>query len=119
MAQPEVNIGTVANVFVRQMHFVAVGDQEVGHAHPFNHLTLLAKGSLAVRIGDKETVFTAPNMIYIEADVQHELTAVSENTVAYCVHALREQTGDIIDPTSVPKGSKLFDLLSALTIRDA
>jgi quercetin dioxygenase-like cupin family protein len=119
MAQPEVNIGTVANVFVRQMHFAASGDQELGHGHPYDHLTLLAKGQMSVLIGDKETMFTAPSMIYIEANTQHTLTAASENTVAYCIHALREPTGDIIAPNMVPQGAALFEVLSALTTRDA
>lgn len=118
MNQPQVNIGTVENLFVRQMSFALAGDQEMGHKHPYNHLTLLAKGSLTVGIGDKETTFVAPNMIYIEADTEHMLTAVTDNTVAYCIHALREESGDIIDPAMVPKGSKLFDVLSRLTIKD-
>ncbi len=119
MTAPTVNIGTVANVFVRQMVFAAAGDQELGHAHPYDHMTLLAKGSMSVTIGDKETVFTAPSMIYIEANTQHTLTAASEQTVAYCVHALREPTGDIIAPDMVPEGAALFDVLSTLTTRNA
>jgi hypothetical protein len=58
-------------------------------------------------------------MIYIEANTQHTLTAASENTVAYCIHALREPTGDIIAPNMVPQGAALFEVLSALTTRDA
>lgn len=119
MTAPTVNIGTVANVFVRQMHFVAAGDSEFGHKHPYAHLTLLAKGSMSVLVGDKETTFVAPSMIYIEANTQHMLTAVTENTVAYCVHALREPTGDIVSPDMVPEGVELFKLLSGLTNLDA
>jgi len=119
MTAPTVNIGTVANVFVRQMVFAAAGDQEFGHEHPFDHMTLLAKGSMSVTVGDKETVFTAPSMIYIEANTRHTLVAVSEQTVAYCVHALREPTGDIIAPDMVPEGAALFDVLAASTSSNA
>lgn len=118
MTAPTINIGTVANVFVRQMHFAATGDTELGHKHPYAHLTLLAKGSMAVSIDGKDTNFVAPSMIYIEANTQHTLTATSDNAVAYCVHALREHTGDIINPDMVPEGAALFNLLNGLTNRD-
>lgn len=119
MAQPNVQIGCVSNLFVRQMHFASAGDVELGHKHSFDHMTLLSKGKLKVKINDEETEFTAPHMIFIKAELQHELTAVTDNTVAYCIHALRDQpTGDILDPAMVPKSRELYDLLSALVVKD-
>jgi quercetin dioxygenase-like cupin family protein len=119
MAQPEVQIGCVANLFVRQMHFAATGDMELGHKHTFDHMTLLAKGKLKVKINDEETEFTAPQMIYIKADLQHELTAAADNTVAYCIHALRTgASDDIIDPAMVPKSRELYELLTKLVVRE-
>lgn len=117
MSHPNVQIGCISNLFVRQMHFAAAGDIEMGHKHSFDHMTLLAKGKLKVRINDEETEFTAPHMIFIKAELQHELTAVTDNTVAYCIHALREPTGDILDPAMVPKSRELYDLLSSLVVQ--
>lgn len=115
MDQPQVKIGNVANLFVRMMHFEKEGDVEIGHTHSFDHLTLLAKGSLNVRINGQDTLFVAPQMIYIKAELVHELTAKSDNTVAYCIHALREkETGDIIDPEFVPKADELNAMMMAL-----
>lgn len=111
MAAPIVNIGLVSNLFSRQMHFVAAGDTEVGHAHAFDHLTLLAKGVLNVTVDGITTEFTAPQMIFIKKDIVHELTAVTDNTVAYCIHALKDQNGDIIDASMVPKGDALKAVL--------
>lgn len=104
--QPHVQIGCVANLFSRMMHFKSAGDIEHGHTHPFDHLTLLAAGSLSVTVNGKTTDFTAPHMIYIKAEHEHELVALEDNTVAYCIHALRKGNGvdDIIDPASVPAG---------------
>ncbi len=120
MAQPNVNIGCVANLFVRQMHFAAAGDMEMGHAHSFDHMTLLAKGKLKVRINDEETEFTAPQMIFIKANLQHELTASADNTVAYCVHALRDNsTGDILESKMIPKSKELYELLTSLVAKGA
>jgi quercetin dioxygenase-like cupin family protein len=106
MAHPEVNLGCVANLFSRQMHFKNVGDMEMGHTHPFDHLTLLAAGSLKVTVEGKETVFKAPHMIYIHKDKIHELVALEANTVAYCIHALRNgnEVDDILDPAMIPAG---------------
>lgn len=106
MNSPDIKFGCVANLFSRQMYFEKAGDIEQGHTHPFDHLTLLAFGSLKVVANGQETIFKAPNMIYIHKDVNHELTALEDNTVAYCIHALRDGNGvdDIIDPAMVPNG---------------
>ena len=106
MKSPEITLGCVANLFSRQMHFINVGDVEEGHTHPFDHLTLLAAGSLRVTVKGEVTDFKAPHMIYIKAEYNHELVALEDNTIAYCIHALRDGNGvdDIIDPLSIPLG---------------
>lgn len=119
MAQPTVHIGCVSNLFVRQMHFAAAGDMELGHKHNFDHMTLLAKGKLKVAINGEEKEFSAPHMIFIKAELQHELTATADNTVAYCIHALRDPTsGDIVDPSMLPNSRELFELMSAIVKKD-
>lgn len=106
MSQPIVHIGCVANLFSRMMRFEKAGDIEIGHTHQFDHLTLLAKGKLKVTVEGVPTVFTAPHMIYIKKDKVHELEAMTDETVAYCIHALRDgdRVDDIIDPSMVPAG---------------
>lgn len=103
--QPNITMGCVANLFSRMMHFAKAGDIELGHTHQFDHLTLLASGSLRVTVDGKTTDFKAPHMIYIHKDKQHELVAIEDNTVAYCIHALRDkESGEILDPTMIPVG---------------
>jgi quercetin dioxygenase-like cupin family protein len=106
MTEPIIHIGCVANLYSRMMHFRKAGDIEIGHTHQFDHLTLLAKGKLKVTVDDVATEFTAPHMIYIRADKVHELVALTDETVAYCIHALRDGNGvdDIIDPSMIPEG---------------
>ena len=103
---PEVMLGCVANLFSRMMHFKKKGDIEQGHTHTFDHLTLLASGSLLVDVNGVKTEFSAPHMIYINKDVKHELTALEDNTIAYCIHALRNghKVDDIVDPSMIPAG---------------
>ena len=106
MSQPWVHIGCVANLFSRMMHFEKAGDKELGHKHQFDHMTLLAKGRLRVTVEGVTTDFTAPHQIYIHKDKNHELEALVDDTVAYCIHALRDGDGvdDIIDPSMIPAG---------------
>jgi quercetin dioxygenase-like cupin family protein len=105
MSQPTVHLGCVANLFSRMMHFAKAGDIEMGHTHQFDHLTLLAKGKLKVTVEGTASEFTAPHMIYIHKDKRHELQALTDDTVAYCIHALRDKdTGGILDPSMIPAG---------------
>jgi quercetin dioxygenase-like cupin family protein len=102
---PEIKIGCVANLYSRMMHFKTAGDIEVGHTHQFDHLTLLAKGKLKVTVEGIVSEFTAPHMIYIHKDKVHELEALTDETVAYCIHALRDkETNEILDPSMIPAG---------------
>jgi quercetin dioxygenase-like cupin family protein len=111
MSTPNVSIGCVANLFSRMMHFVKAGDIEHGHTHQFDHLTLLAKGKLKVTVDGVSSEFTAPHMIYIHKDKVHELEALTDETVAYCIHALRDKdNNEILDPTMIPEGVKPLSL---------
>lgn len=105
MSTPDIKLACVANLFSRLMHFKNKGDVELGHSHAFDHLTLLATGSLDVTVDGVKTTFTAPHMIYIAKDKVHELVALEDNTVAYCIHALRDkETQEILDPAIIPDG---------------
>jgi quercetin dioxygenase-like cupin family protein len=106
MNAPVTNLACVSNLWLRQMHFVNAGDANEGHVHNFDHVTLLAKGSVTVDVEGQLTEFTAPHMIYIAAGKRHFLTAKEDGTLAYCVHALRtgEREEDILDPAMVPAG---------------
>lgn len=102
---PDIKIGCVANLYSRMMWFRKAGDIEIGHTHQFDHLTLLAKGKLRVTVEGVTTDFTAPHMIYIKADKVHELVALTDETVAYCIHALRDkENNEILDPSMIPAG---------------
>lgn len=116
---PYVQIGCVSNLFSRMMHFKKSGDKELGHAHAFDHLTLLTSGSLQVTVENKTTIFNAPHMIFIKAHKVHELVALNDNTVAFCIHALRDgdRVEDILDPDSIPNGIDMNQYISKLCVR--
>ena len=114
MSNPEIKIGNTAGVFTRMMHFVSAGDVEQGHFHNYDHITMLAHGSLKVTVDGAETVFNAPHLIYIKKDKRHTLEALENNTVAACIHYNRSATGgdlaeDIVTPDMVPNGVTYVD----------
>jgi len=106
MNAPDSHMACVSNLWVRMMHFKKAGDQNEGHEHNFDHITLLSKGSVEVDVEGQKTVFKAPHMIYITAGKRHFLKALEDDTVASCLHALRtgEREEDILDPSMVPAG---------------
>jgi quercetin dioxygenase-like cupin family protein len=115
MSQPVVHIGCVANLYSRMMRFEKAGDIEMGHTHQFDHLTLLAKGKLKVTVEGVASEFTAPHMIYIHKDKRHELEALTDETVAYCIHALRDKdNNEILDPSMIPDGVNPLSLAGAI-----
>ena len=118
MNGPDVQLGCVANLYTRAMIFRNAGDVEQGHTHSFDHLTLLATGRLQVTVDGVATVFSAPHMIYIRKDKMHELVALEANTIAYCIHALRDkETHDILDPSMIPQGVHPTSLAVPMAIK--
>jgi hypothetical protein len=118
MAEPIPKIGIASNVFVRQMTFVNAGDVELGHKHAFDHLSLLAVGSVKIRIGAEESLFQAPHMVFIRADQEHEITAMEAGTTMFCIHGLRgdNKSDDLIDPAMIPRGPALREFLKQVVV---
>jgi len=114
---PEVRIACVSNLFSRMMHFKKKGDRELGHSHVFDHLTLLTKGSLHVTVEGTGRVFNAPHMIYIKAEKEHVLVAMEDDTLAFCIHALRmgDDVDDILSPDMIPDGADPLSFAKPLT----
>jgi hypothetical protein len=104
--RPINSVGCVSNVYVRQMNFKKTGDKNTPHLHMHDHTTLLGNGSIECSVDGNVTIFKSPVMIYIAKDKLHFFTALEDNTVAYCIHAIRDEGGDndIISPLSIPAG---------------
>jgi hypothetical protein len=85
---------------------MAVDEEKNTDASWFDHQTLVAKGAIRVKANGKETIFTAPHCVFIRAGVEHELTALEDGTITYCIHALRDGNDvcDIVPPGSIPLG---------------
>ena len=103
---PDLKIASVSNLWVKMMHFNKAGDFIPGHAHTFDHISLLSTGSVEVLVEKESTIFTAPAIIYIKKELTHRITALESGTVVSCIHALRDGlgAGDIISEDMLPKG---------------
>jgi quercetin dioxygenase-like cupin family protein len=109
MAYPETKMTCVKNLWTRQMYFAKAGDANEGHVHNYDHITLLAYGSVRVHVEGNITDFKAPQMIYVQKGKSHFIEALEDGTVAYCVHALHDKDSEeILDPDQIPLGVDAF-----------
>lgn len=94
----------VANVWCRQMYFPKAGLMMEGHKHWFDHVTLVAHGAIRVSVNGVIRDYRAPCMLKIIAHAIHDITALEDETVCYCIHPIRQSghVDDIVDPEHVP-----------------
>jgi quercetin dioxygenase-like cupin family protein len=83
------DVKIVDNVFVKLHCFPNAGDTHNGHAHVFDHITLLAAGRVLMKHDSGEQEFTAPHLIVTPKGISHQFTALEPNTVFCCIHAIR------------------------------
>ena len=106
--EPEFQMNAVDGVWVLQLKFKKAGDTLQTHSHNFNHISLLTNGSLMIDVDGEKSVYQAPQMIYIDKDTNHKLVALEDNTISYCIHALRDEKDvEIIEGLSIPAGVKV------------
>ena len=66
------------------------------HTHSFSHLSILAKGKVAVMIGEEIEVIEAPACIEIKAGITHGVKAITD-CVWFCIHATDEKDPSKVD----------------------
>lgn len=91
-------LGFFGNIWVRQNVLELAGESFDGHEHKFDHVTLLVSGKVSVQIkDDPPKEFTAPTFIVIRKEQQHKITALEDKTIYYCVYALRNLDGEVME----------------------
>lgn len=112
---PKVKITCLSNVYTRMMHFEEAGIVELGHTHIYDHAMLIAKGKISVKLYNPETKeflppkeYTAPDMVYIRKELVHQIESLEE-TLAFCIHALRDEDETIFAPDMIPVPSSFYD----------
>lgn len=91
-------LGYFGNIWVRQNVLELAGESHDGHEHKFDHVTLLVSGKVSIQIAEEEPrEFTAPTFIVIRKEHTHKITALADGTVYYCVFALRDIDGEVME----------------------
>lgn len=94
--KPQSSVNSGGNIFIRRMYFQKAGIIERGHSHTYDHVTFLERGKLGIRVAGRESIHVGPKMLKIVAGEEHLLVALEDDTVAYCVHALRDADNEEI-----------------------
>lgn len=77
------------------------GEKIDGHAHNFDHTTIVFTGGVHVKatLPDGSIVerdFAAPAHFLVKKDVAHEITATEDNTTFWCVYSHRDPQGNVV-----------------------
>lgn len=95
---PDGKMTVVANV-VTVMWAFKKGQVGHGHTHAHDHQSLLTSGSVFCIVDGAVHEYSAPAIIIVRKDKTHQFIAKEDNTILFCVHALRKGEGvdDVID----------------------
>jgi len=74
----------------------AEGTAILKHTHDFSHLSILAKGKVAVMKGESVEIIEAPACIEIKAGLTHGVKALTD-CVWFCIHATDEKDPSKVD----------------------
>ena len=83
-------------LYAKEMAFKE-GEAVLKHTHNYSHLSILAKGKVAVLRGEEIDIVNAPACIEIKAGLTHGVKAITD-CVWFCIHATDEK-----DPSKVDK----------------
>lgn len=104
------SLGYFGNIWVRQNLIEKAGDSYQGHTHHFDHVSLLVSGKALVEVeGHSPKEFTAPTFIVIRKEVEHKFTALEDNTVWFCIFALRDIDGEVVEDLYGPQHDPLHE----------
>jgi hypothetical protein len=93
------------NLFIRPNRLARAGDKTAGHAHNFDHVSIVFRGRVHVRatlpdgrVIERDFGMDDPNgrHFLVKADVLHEITALEDDTEYWCVYSHRQPNGDVI-----------------------
>lgn len=93
------------NVYMKKMCFDRAETVYQGHHHHYDHVTLVASGKVKVKFAavpeanleEEVKEYSGVSMFVTRAFRTHEITALEDNTVVCCVHAVRDDNGEVID----------------------
>ena len=95
--QPEDVFFEVGNIFAKRILLPKKGDATIGHSHTFDHMTLVARGAVEIRVhGLAGRAYRQDEIVMIEAGKHHAIIALEDNTALYCIHDTRGLAHDAL-----------------------
>jgi len=82
-------------LYAKEMAFNA-GEAILKHTHNYSHLSILAKGKVAILRGDEIDIVDAPACIEIKEGLTHGVKAITD-CVWFCIHATDEKDPSKVD----------------------
>ena len=92
-----------AGVYAKETRIPA-GHVLVQHKHKFDHLSILASGSIEVMVEGERSVIHAPACLTIAANKHHGVKSLT-NVVWYCIHATECTDENKIDEVLIIDGN--------------
>ena len=95
-------------ILIRPMGIMKSGQVVASHKHNFDHTTIVFTGAVRIRAvlpdgTEIDRIFKSPRANWggpshalIRAGVEHEITALEDNTVPWCVYSHRDPQGEIV-----------------------
>ena len=93
-----------AGVYAKETRIPA-GYVLVQHKHKFDHLSILASGSIELMVDGVRSEVHAPACLTIEANKHHGVKSLTD-VVWYCIHATDCTDEDKIDEVLIASGDK-------------
>ena len=93
--EPEIRHHFGGGVYAKET-IIPAGKWLVQHAHKFDHLSVLAQGSIELIVDGAVTVVNAPACLTIKAGKHHGVKSLTD-VIWYCIHATECTDEDEID----------------------
>jgi mannose-6-phosphate isomerase-like protein (cupin superfamily) len=93
--EPEMRHHFGGGVYAKET-FIPAGKWLVQHTHKFDHLSVLAQGSIELIVDGTVSVVHAPTCLTIQANKHHGVRSLTD-VVWYCIHATNCADEDEID----------------------
>ena len=93
--EPEIKHHFSSGVYAKEA-VIPAGSWLMQHTHKHSHLSILAKGKVAVMIGEEIEIIEAPACIEIKAGITHGVKAITD-CVWFCIHATDEKDPSKVD----------------------
>ena len=111
---PQIHHHFAAGVYAKETRIPA-GHTLVQHKHHFDHLSILASGSVELMVNGDRQVVHAPACLTIKANKHHGVKSLTD-TVWYCIHATDCANAEDIDevliaPMDAPEAQRMAQCL--------